>query len=254
MAQPTSQQEAVQAILKEGWQTWHIVRAWHCAETWGDSCSTNMCIIWTSANNISTRHHIINTWQNARVLHSTHECGTRFVLGTHQVWVTTSKKTISEWDCGTVQPCNGTLSHMEHCHIRYCQDKLREPRWWYSSSMQVCMCTRVYTCVLCVCGIACVYVHEHVNRLYSHVLIMTGISTHRIIHSVHTCYHNKTKPCFSTQHTQVMSPWRAIRETPFLVDHYSHNGTKTCQTNSLWRCTSVSCFDLHASTSPTLSY
>ena len=131
--------------------------------------------------------------------------GTRSVLGTQQVWVTTSKMTISEWDCGTVQPCNGTLSHMEHCRIWYWQDKLCEPHWWCYSALQVCMHKSVH-----VGGWYCMCVHvrtcEWVIPLF---LIMTGIMWYR------TVMHVRYTQCHVPLHNSLQfSSWGQIQTGP----------------------------------------
>ena len=92
---------------------------------------------------------------------------------------TTSNMAISEWDCGTVQPCNGTLSDMEHWHIWHCKDNLCQPHWRCCHvRVHACVCVCVHACAclcVCVCAWVCDYIHcvlsmnhEHVHNVMYH--------------------------------------------------------------------------------------
>ena len=137
--------------------------------------------------------------------------GTWSVLGTQQVWVTTSKMAISESDSGTVQPWNGTLSDMEHCHIWHCKVI------YVNHTGGAVTCMRVHACV-CVCVCMCVCVRAHA---WLHTSCLSNKShIHNVMYQLTAVLKLRSNPHWSTKYliTGRLPPstakWRHV--LPFL--------------------------------------
>ena len=155
--------------------------------------------------------------------------GTGSVLGT-------SKMTISEWNCGTVQPCNGTLSHMEHCHIWYCQSTLLKPHWWSRPSTQECTYVGVSLHVLvCEWVISLCRTSSPVNVflkllfscvvwMYSYVVAMTY--EHHVLQSNHTLEYTHSVIFQYTTHSSSQAEVKStlVHEVP----HHWEATTNNC--------------------------
>ena len=178
----------------------------------------------TSANSIPTRLHMLNTetlctvqdsgwchWARGRHGNMRSKCksaqnaqvhpwvGRGLSLVLSKCTVTTSNMAISEWDCGTVQPCNGTLSDMEHCHIWHCKVIYVN----HTGGAVTCM-RRVHACV-CVCVHVCVCVR---TRMITYIM-----SNQQIMHAY-------TMSCTTPQLTAVLK----LRSNPHWSTRYLITG------------------------------
>ena len=120
-----------------------------------------------------------------------------------------------------MQPCNGTLSHMEHCHILHCKDNLMSTTLEVLSRacmrVSVCMCECVCACVcVCVCACMCVRVC---------VCVHMSATTYIVCYQQIT-YHSTTH--FSSQ-AEVKST--LVHEVPHHWEATTYNcPVKTCPT------------------------
>ena len=124
--------------------------------------------------------------------------------------------TISEWDCGAVQPCNGTLSHMEHCHVMVHCPTFGTVRIIYinhtGGAVLLHKCVHMYKSER-----TCVWVSLHCgNGLFYHVLTTICIMPYKTT----MCWCIHTVSSFSPQ----LTPLLELRSNPHRSTRYLITG------------------------------